>query len=431
VGYYDDSSGVFHSFLRNADGSFVLFDVPGSIATEAMDINNNGQIAGDYSDIAGSSHIGGFLRNTDGSIATFSAPDDNQTVPNTINDSGQIAGYYADASFHAHGFVRDSGGGVSTFDIPESSGGLYVGTINNAGLISGGYNDSVGKPTGFLGDGGSFATFDAPASISTYPNGLNDLGQVVGRYQDSTTGKYQGFLRSSGGSFETISGPVNFETFPNAINNAGQVEGHLYNSSTGNFDGFLRTCGSNPPPNNQPPTATADAYQASQGATLTVTTPGVLGNDSDPDGDAITAVLDTQPTHGTLALNADGSFTYTPTPSFVGNDTFTYRASDGALNSVSTTVTITVAAVCKTKSGTVITGLTSLENLETLYPPPTPGLAVDFNNQVHANPANVPLYLNYVNQQLVSAVDNFRQRIAGLGATTFTITSGYRPAAYL
>ena len=56
----------------------------------------------------------------------------------------------------------------------------------------------------------------------------------------------------------------------------------------------------------------------------------MLGNDTDPDGDTLTAaVVDSAPSHGTLTLNADGSFTYTPAANFNGTDSFTYRASDG------------------------------------------------------------------------------------------------------
>ena len=56
----------------------------------------------------------------------------------------------------------------------------------------------------------------------------------------------------------------------------------------------------------------------------------MLANDTDADGDALTAVLIAGPAHGTLTLNADGSFTYTPAAGYNGTDSFTYRASDGA-----------------------------------------------------------------------------------------------------
>ena len=74
---------------------------------------------------------------------------------------------------------------------------------------------------------------------------------------------------------------------------------------------------------------------------LAVTAPGVLANDSDPDG-PITAILETAPSHGTLQFNADGSFTYAPTFGFSGTDSFTYRAFDGQLQSSPAAVTLTV-----------------------------------------------------------------------------------------
>ncbi|MEO1470814.1 MAG: cadherin-like domain-containing protein, partial [Pseudomonadota bacterium] len=73
---------------------------------------------------------------------------------------------------------------------------------------------------------------------------------------------------------------------------------------------------------------------------------GVLANDSDVDGDALTAVLGTDVTDGTLTLNADGSFDYTPDADFNGSDSFTYTVSDGqGGTSTPATVTITVNAV--------------------------------------------------------------------------------------
>ena len=79
--------------------------------------------------------------------------------------------------------------------------------------------------------------------------------------------------------------------------------------------------------------------------TLTTSAPGVLANDSDVDGNALTAVLQTSPSYGTLTFNADGSFTYIPWSCFVGTDTFTYQAYDGMVYSNTATVTLTVNPV--------------------------------------------------------------------------------------
>jgi len=98
-------------------------------------------------------------------------------------------------------------------------------------------------------------------------------------------------------------------------------------------------------PVNHPPTAVSDAYSVDEDRTLAVAAPGVLSNDTDADGNSLTAVLDTDVKHGTLALNSDGSFVYIPTANYNGTDSFTYKANDGQADSDAATVTITVKPV--------------------------------------------------------------------------------------
>lgn len=99
------------------------------------------------------------------------------------------------------------------------------------------------------------------------------------------------------------------------------------------------TIGADP---NQAPTAVDDSYATPFGTTRTVPAPGVLGNDTDPDDDALTVSVVDGPTHGTLTLDGDGSFTYTPDAGYDGPDAFTYRATDGKLSSNTATVSLTV-----------------------------------------------------------------------------------------
>jgi hypothetical protein len=83
---------------------------------------------------------------------------------------------------------------------------------------------------------------------------------------------------------------------------------------------------------NRAPTANPDAYSTTEDTPLTVAAPGVLANDSDPEHDPLSAVLVSGPSHGTLTLNPDGSFTYTPASNHTGSDSFTYQAGDGTLH---------------------------------------------------------------------------------------------------
>jgi VCBS repeat-containing protein len=96
---------------------------------------------------------------------------------------------------------------------------------------------------------------------------------------------------------------------------------------------------------NDAPTAQPDSYTTSEDTPLSVGGRGVLANDTDANGDALTAERVTNVTNGTLQLNADGTFTYTPAANFSGMTSFTYRARDGATASAAVTVTITVTAV--------------------------------------------------------------------------------------
>lgn len=95
---------------------------------------------------------------------------------------------------------------------------------------------------------------------------------------------------------------------------------------------------------NTEPISNGDSFSVSQGGALNVGASGVLGNDSDPDGDPLTATLDGAPTNGSLSLRPDGGFTYTPKSGFVGTDSFTYRAGDGDGSGNSATVSISVVA---------------------------------------------------------------------------------------
>jgi hypothetical protein len=95
---------------------------------------------------------------------------------------------------------------------------------------------------------------------------------------------------------------------------------------------------------NQVPVAVGNTYSVNQGTVLSISSPGVLSNDTDGDGDALTAVLATNAAHGTVALNSNGSFSYTPAAGYAGADSFTYKASDGKSTSNTATVGITVVS---------------------------------------------------------------------------------------
>ena len=104
-----------------------------------------------------------------------------------------------------------------------------------------------------------------------------------------------------------------------------------------------------------------------QGTALTVAAAdGVLKNDTDVDGDPLTAVVVAGPSHGTLTLSPNGSFTYTPAANYLGPDSLTYQAKDPSnVLSNTATVSMTVASVNDLPTITAITSTTTAEDTPT------------------------------------------------------------------
>jgi Bacterial Ig domain/Bacterial Ig-like domain (group 1) len=97
---------------------------------------------------------------------------------------------------------------------------------------------------------------------------------------------------------------------------------------------------------NSPPNASDDSYSTTEDiAQFSVPAPGVLANDSDPDGNPLQAEKVSDPANGSVTFHADGSFEYKPNANFSGNDSFTYRATDGTAFSAAATVHLTVQLV--------------------------------------------------------------------------------------
>ena len=97
---------------------------------------------------------------------------------------------------------------------------------------------------------------------------------------------------------------------------------------------------------NDAPVAINDHYVTSEDTPLMIEASlGVLANDTDADGNPLTALVFSAPAHGTLTLNTDGSFSYIPAAEFSGSDSFSYRAFDGIRMSGPTMVSLIVLPV--------------------------------------------------------------------------------------
>jgi VCBS repeat-containing protein len=195
------------------------------------------------------------------------------------------------------------------------------------------------------------------AAVSLTVTGANDA--PVAASQSVTTGEDSPLpivlsasdVDSDALAYSVVSGPSHGSlsgTAPNVVYtpaaNYNGPDSFTFKANDGTADSNVATVSITVGGANDAPVAGDDSFSVAEDSMLTVAAPGVLGNDSDIDGNALHAVLATAPAHGTLSLNADGSFTYRPAANYSGADSFTYRANDGSVDSNVATVSITVTA---------------------------------------------------------------------------------------
>ena len=144
-------------------------------------------------------------------------------------------------------------------------------------------------------------------------------------------------------------------------------------------------------PDDVPPAASVDAYQVPAGGSLTVSAAdGVLANDTDAEGNALTAERITNPANGALIFNADGPFQYTPNLGFIGTDSFSYVANDGTSDSQAKTVTLNVVPLLTINDKAVSEGNSGTKQLTftvTLSAPaPAGGVTVNYRDDRQYRP---------------------------------------------
>jgi VCBS repeat-containing protein len=202
---------------------------------------------------------------------------------------------------------------------------------------------------------------DAPTAVDDAYSSAEDMALTVGApgvlaNDSDPDGNPLSTVAGSGPSHGSLTlNPNGSFTYTPAANYNGS-DSFSYRASDGTATSSLATVTITVSAVNDAPTAAADSYGTAEDTALTVAAPGVLGNDSDPDGNPLSAVVGSGPSHGTLTLNGNGSFTYTPVANYSGSDSFTYRAGDGTLTSGLATATITVTAVNDAPTVTVAAG---------------------------------------------------------------------------
>jgi uncharacterized membrane protein len=254
----DNSNHIAYSYDSKKGTFTTLTPAPGSLETDALGINERGEIVGQTSDDGVTFRA--YIRSKKGVYTSFSHPGSSYTQFRANNNHGLVAGFYVDdATDTFNGLIYDTGN--NTFiDILPGLDGFNTGSgVNNQGQVVG----SVALPAGVACTGcvaGVYGWLRAPSGAMSFfqvngaktrARGITDSGVITGFVDTGPGGAAAGFVTRLTGSasYESITipaaqllvaDPAAFVTIPEAINDAGTVVGG-WNTAGGNSRGFIAT----------------------------------------------------------------------------------------------------------------------------------------------------------------------------------------------
>ena len=254
----------------------------------------------------------------DGDAVTGTEVSDPPNGTVTINPDGTVT-YTPDPDYFGKDYftytVCDSDGLCD-----EATVTVTIGALNDAPVAN---DDSASTPE------------DTPVTIDASANDSDVDGNLDPTSAKVLSGPSNGTLVNNGDGTFTYIPEADFNVIDSFTYEICDLDG-LCDSATVSIDIT---------PVNDTPIANDDTYSTDEDTPLTVPAPGVLSNDSDVDGDALSVNLLTSPSNGSLTQNPDGSFTYKPDANFNGQDSYTYEACDPSGACDTATVTITVNPV--------------------------------------------------------------------------------------
>jgi uncharacterized membrane protein len=237
VGFYRDSAGHTHGFVRRGEMSTAI-DFPGTTFTNARGISESGDVVGAYrmpGEPDANQH--GYRLARDGKFSKIDFPGHISTVPVRLLPDGTIVGCYHDAagmdSMHGMTFGKNAFSGFG----PAMT--MHEGITPDGRTIVGYSTDmSTKRNHGYVLEGGNFALFDVPDSVATTAIDISASRAIVGAYE-APAGRTHGFVRE-GSQYATLDVPDAKNTSAWGINAGGAIVGSFVDAG-GVTHGFVAT----------------------------------------------------------------------------------------------------------------------------------------------------------------------------------------------
>jgi len=238
VGQYEDTSGIWHGYILNAKKKLTTLDDPKGSNTMAVDLPYNGVIpvVGRYTNSAGA-YVA--FRYKKGQFTDIPGPT-GATASEAIgiNDKGEIVGWYEDSSYQYHGFLLQ-GTNYTTLDVPGAAR-TYAAGINNKGHIVLYWYNSGGVAHSSLYKDNKYIPIDVPKAKNSIAEGINNEGDVAFWYGGNFACGYSALLH--GGEYYKFNYPKARTSYAEGINDKHTISGsYAAENCAGPYWGYKAT----------------------------------------------------------------------------------------------------------------------------------------------------------------------------------------------
>jgi|HubBroStandDraft_5_1064220.scaffolds.fasta_scaffold82612_1 probable HAF family extracellular repeat protein len=226
VGYYIDQEQAIHGLLFANGKGYNIDDPESAYGTEPINLNSSGVVVGEYiTDSQGD--IRGFVYQS-GKFTDIGPEGCIESAGAGINDQGEIVGWCTDSSDVVHGYLWD-GKNYSSLDYPGAKNFTLAWGINNAGLVTLQWIDSAGNYEGAVYNSKTMKysnPITVPGAAQTYIHSINNSNDIVFSWDDSSGNSYGALL--VGKQFYNFSDPNGLDyTRPDGINDMGEIVGRF------------------------------------------------------------------------------------------------------------------------------------------------------------------------------------------------------------